>query len=49
MSSDGETVLPTVVVLDTAGVVRLAHETDNYRFRPDPRRFVDVLRELSSV
>lgn len=46
VASTGETVLPTAVVLDADGVVRFAHETDNYRFRPDPALFLDALRSL---
>ena len=39
--------LPTAVVLDADGVVRFVHETDNYRFRPDPAEFVRVLAEIA--
>jgi peroxiredoxin len=42
-----ESVLPTVVVLDAEGVIRFAHETDNYRFRPDPALFLDAVREFA--
>lgn len=41
-----ESVLPTAVVLDAHGVIRFAHETDNYRFRPDPALFLATLRAL---
>lgn len=41
-----ESVLPTAIVLDADGVVRFAHETDNYRFRPDPALFLEALRTL---
>jgi peroxiredoxin len=41
-----ESVLPTAVVLDAEGVVRFAHETDNYRFRPDPELFLEALRGM---
>ncbi len=41
-----ETVLPTAIVLDADGIVRFAHETDNYRFRPDPALFLEALRAL---
>lgn len=44
-----ESVLPTAIVLDSDGVVRFAHETDNYRFRPDPELFLEALRGLQSV
>ncbi len=43
---DSETVLPTAVVLDATGVVRYADQTDNYRFRPDPSQFLEVLAKL---
>jgi len=43
-----ESVLPTAVVLDAEGVVRFAHETDNYRFRPDPALFLDALQTIGS-
>jgi len=40
---DSETVLPTAIVLDAAGVVRFSDQTDNYRFRPDPALFMEIL------
>ena len=43
---DGETVLPTAVILDADGVVRFSDETGNYRFRPHPDLFLTVLRDL---
>jgi len=42
-SYDAETVFPTAIVLDAEGVVRFAHQTDNYRVRPDPALFLGVL------
>ena len=45
--AEGETVLPTAVVLDAGGIVRFAHETDNYRVRPDPALFLEVLSGLT--
>ncbi|MDW3220545.1 MAG: peroxiredoxin family protein [Acidimicrobiales bacterium] len=47
VATQPESVLPTAVVLDADGVVRFAHETDNYRIRPDPELFLDTLRTLS--
>jgi peroxiredoxin len=41
---DSDTVLPTVIILDARGVVIWAHETDNYRVRPEPETYLDVLR-----
>jgi len=43
---DSETVLPTAVVIDPEGVVRFSDQTDNYRFRPDPALFMEVLAGL---
>jgi peroxiredoxin len=48
VAPEGESVLPTAVVLDAEGIVRFAHETDNYRFRPDPALFLDALRTVGS-
>ena len=42
---DSETVLPTVIITDTGGRILWAHETDNYRIRPEPELFLAVLRE----
>ncbi len=42
---DSETVLPTVIITDAKGNVIWLHETDNYRVRPEPDVFMDVLRE----
>jgi len=41
---DSETVLPTVIITDTGGRILWAHETDNYRIRPEPGQFLAVLR-----
>lgn len=38
-----DTVLPTVVVTDAEGRILLADESDNYRVRPEPSTFIDVL------
>ena len=40
-----ETVLPTVIITDVGGRILWAHETDNYRVRPEPESFLSVLRE----
>jgi len=42
---DSETVLPTVIITDAGGRILRAHETDNYRVRPDPDVYLAVLRE----
>jgi len=41
-----DTVLPTIIVTDAAGTVRWAHETDNYRLRPEPEVFLQVVRGI---
>ncbi|AEF99538.1 peroxiredoxin-like family protein [Methylomonas methanica] len=38
-----ETVLPTVIIMDRDGKVIWTHETDNYRIRPEPDVYLDVL------
>ncbi|MCB9761524.1 MAG: redoxin domain-containing protein [Alphaproteobacteria bacterium] len=38
-----DTVLPTVTLVDAAGVVLLSDEPDNYRQRPAPERFLRLL------
>ena len=44
---DSETVLPTIIITNTntKGHILWAHETDNYRIRPEPDTFLKVLRE----
>jgi hypothetical protein len=42
---DSETVLPTVIITAVGGRILWAHETDNYRVRPDPDVYLAVLRE----
>ena len=42
---DSETVLPTVIITATGGRILWADETDNYRVRPEPDLFLNVLRE----
>lgn len=39
-----ETVLPTLIITDWKGHVAWTHETDNYRVRPDPDTYLEVLR-----
>ncbi len=45
MGYDSETVLPTVIITDAGGRIVWAHETDNYRIRPEPDVYLEVLRE----
>ncbi len=42
---DSDTVLPTVVLLDEHGVVIHLDQTDNYRVRPEPAYFLNILRD----
>lgn len=42
---DSETVLPTVIITAAGGRILWAHETDNYRIRPEPSILLEVLRE----
>jgi peroxiredoxin len=44
MGYESETVLPTVIITDQTGKIIWTHETDNYRIRPEPDVFLDVLR-----
>jgi peroxiredoxin len=40
---DSESVMPTVIVTDHQGRVVWVHETDNYRIRPEPDTYIEVL------
>lgn len=42
---DSDTVLPTVIITDQGGRILWAHETDNYRVRPEPDVYLAVLRD----
>jgi len=42
---DSETVMPTVIITAAGGRILWAHETDNYRVRPDPDVYLAVLSE----
>ena len=46
---DSETVLPTVIITGRDGKIIWTHETDNYRVRPEPDVFLDVLRRHGVV
>lgn len=46
---DADTVFPTVIVLDGAGVIRWVDQTDNYRVRPEPETFLPMVRELATA
>ncbi len=45
---DGDTVLPTVIITDSSGVVRWLDLTDNYRIRPEPATFLEVIDSFAS-
>lgn len=40
---DSDTVLPTVVITDNEGKIIFADLTDNYRVRPEPKTFLNIL------
>ena len=40
---DSDTVLPTVVIADAAGKIIFSDLTDNYRVRPEPSTFLEIL------
>lgn len=41
---DSDTVMPTVIITGEDGKIVWTHETDNYRVRPEPETFLEVLR-----
>lgn len=43
---DSDTVLPTVLVTDEQGKIVFVDLTDNYRFRPEPASFLEIIKEL---
>lgn len=42
---DSETVLPTVIITDRSGRIVWTDETDNYRVRPEPDIYLEILRK----
>ena len=44
---DRETVLPTVIITDENSTILYVDQTDNYRIRPEPETFLEVLRNKS--
>jgi len=42
---DSDTVMPTVVMTNAAGVIIFSDQTDNYRVRPEPDVFIRILDE----
>lgn len=43
---DSDTVLPTVVITDREGVIQFVDLTDNYRVRPEPDFFIEVIEKM---
>ena len=43
---DSETVMPTVIITDKKGRIAFADLTDNYRVRPEPEAFLEVIDEM---
>jgi peroxiredoxin len=46
---DSDTVMPTVLIVDGQGRLVYQHLTDNYRIRPEPALFVQVLKEKGLI
>jgi peroxiredoxin len=44
-----DTVLPTVIITAEGGEILWVHETDNYRVRPEPGTYLNVLREQATL
>lgn len=44
-----DTVLPTVIITARGGEILWVHETDNYRVRPEPQTYLNVLRKQESL
>ncbi len=49
MGYKSDTVLPTVIIIDANGVVQWVHATDNYRVRPEPDTFFEVLKDKGLI
>jgi peroxiredoxin len=49
MGYDSDTVMPTVIITGKDGKIVWTHETDNYRVRPEPGTFLEVLRQHGVV
>lgn len=46
---ESDTVMPTVIITGKDGKIVWTHETDNYRVRPEPDTFLEVLRQHGVV
>ena len=45
MGYESDTTMPTLVVTDAQGMIRFADLTDNYRLRPEPATYLQLLTE----
>ncbi len=45
MGYDSDTVLPTVIITDEKGKIIFVDLTDNYRVRPEPETFLQIIDE----
>lgn len=43
-----DTVLPTVIITDATGRIIWVDETDNYRRRPEPKTYIEILEPLKT-
>lgn len=46
---EADTVLPTVIMTNAAGEVIFADLTDNYRVRPEPQVFLEIMRQKGGL
>ena len=46
---DSDTVMPTVLITDEKGKIIFADLTDNYRVRPEPDTFIEVLKSHGAL
>ncbi|MEQ9561099.1 MAG: peroxiredoxin family protein, partial [Woeseiaceae bacterium] len=44
-----DTVMPTVVALNSSGTIVYSDQTDNYRMRPEPDVFISILRRAGAI
>lgn len=45
---DSDTVMPTIIITDKNGTILFADLTDNYRVRPEPSTFLEILDKSAS-
>ncbi len=45
---ESDTLYPTVIITNSAGKIIYSDQTDNYRVRPDPQLFLDVLSDTAN-